>query len=84
MVTADEPLKLAGVAAMTLPLHWLHALNSTERPEAELRSLSLFTGEKLAAQNEKRVSYIYDEQGYRSAFAAVENGKAERKMKQVL
>ena len=83
MVAADEPLKLAGVAAMTLPLHWLHALNDAKRPGAELPGLSLFADEMMAAEEEQRLSFIDDESKYRTAFAKVEGGKAERKTKQV-
>ena len=83
MVMAEEPLKLAGVAAMTLPLHWLRALKNAERPEAELPGLSLLADEKMAASDEDRYSFIDDEAKYRAAFAQAEDGKAERKMKQV-
>ena len=83
MVSMEETLKLAGVAAMTLPLHWLQALNESERPEAELPSLSLFTDDKHATASDERISFIDDESKYRDAFAKVEGGKAERKTRQV-
>ena len=83
LTSMEETLKLAGVAHMTLPLHWLQALKTSERSQAELLSLSLFSNEKVATRVEERISYIDDESGYRAAFAKVEGGKSERKTKQV-
>ena len=83
LISMEETLRLAGIANVTLPLHWLQALNESKKSEAELLSLSVFAEGNVTTSAEERLSFINDEKTYRRAFAAVEEGKAERKMKQV-
>ncbi len=79
-MTIDEILQLAGVAAMTIPTGQLDELASTNRPESEVESLSLFRVKWKAME---KMSYVDDEEGFRAAFAAFAGGRGEAKTKDV-
>lgn len=79
-MTIDEILQLAGVAAMTIPSGQLDELASTDRPESEVESLSLF-GVKGKAM--EKMSYVNDEERFRAAFGTFAGGRGEMKTKDV-
>lgn len=80
MMTIDEILQLAGVAAITIPTGQLDELAASNRPKAELESLSLFRGK---AEGTEKVSYTGDEEKYRTAFSEFNGGRGEAKTKDV-
>lgn len=79
-MTIDEILQLAGVAAMAIPTGQLDELASTNRPESEVESLSLF---QVKGKTMEKMSYVDDEEGFRAAFTAFAGGRGEAKTKDV-
>ena len=80
MMTIDEILQLAGVAAMTIPTGQLDELAATTRPESEVERLSLF---KEKGKPVDKVSYVDDEQKFGAAFASFSDGRGEAKTQDV-
>lgn len=79
-MTIDEILQLAGVAAMTIPSGQLDELASTNRPESEVESLSLF---RVKGKAMEKMSYVNDEEKFRAAFGTFAGGRGEMKTKDV-
>lgn len=77
-MTIDEILQLAGVTAMAIPTGQLDELASTNRPESEVESLSLF---QVKGKTMEKMSYVDDEEGFRAAFTAFAGGRGEAKTK---
>ncbi|RAL15799.1 aldolase [Aspergillus homomorphus CBS 101889] len=80
----DEILQLAGVAAFTLVPDDLKLLQTTQKNEAEVQSLSLFQGLSTLQVKVTYPSYVNDEAGYRTAFARAEEGRAQLKLGQAI
>jgi hypothetical protein len=77
-------MKLAGVAALTLPPSLLHPLSETKKPEAELSALSLFNhASKVGEQEIERKSFVGEEARFREAYAKSDGGKGQVKTTQV-
>lgn len=84
MISVDEVLQLAGVAAFTIAPALLQALVETHKPEAEVAELSLFKDKtKFAEQGIERASFVDAEGKYREAFARRDGGKGQAKTRQV-
>ncbi|MCJ1404225.1 hypothetical protein MMC11_007450 [Xylographa trunciseda] len=85
VISVDEVMQLAGIAAFTLAPALLKALSETDAPEAKLASLSLFKdNEKVAEQPIKRTSFVNDEEKYLKAFAERDGGKGQIKTRQAI
>src|SRR5271154_3417239 len=69
LISVDEVMQLAGVAALTLPPTLLQALSATEEPEGQLAGLSLFKPKAVQEEDMERKSFINDEAKFREAFA---------------
>ena len=76
MMTLDEILQLAGVAAITIPTGQLDELAATNRPWSEVERMSLF---QVQGKPVEKASYVDDEEKFRAAFAAFSDGKGEMK-----
>jgi transaldolase len=79
----DELLQLAGVAALTIVPDDLRALQSTQRSEAEVARMSLFSKQAMRTENMSYPSYIDNEVKYRMDFDGAEEGRAQYKLGQV-
>ena len=80
MMTIDEILQLAGVAAMTIPTGQLDELAASKRPRSEVEGLSLL---EAKGKPQEKVGYVDDEEEFRAAFAAFSNGRGEAKTQDV-
>lgn len=79
-MTIDEIIQLAGVAAITIVIGQLDELASTNRPQDEVESLSLF---QAKVDSMEKMSYAGNEEKFRSAFSASSEKRAEAKTKDV-
>ena len=85
VISVEEIMQLAGVAAFTIAPGLLQSLSETNEPIANVAPLSLFkSGTQTAKHETPRLSFIDDEARYRKAFAARDGGKGQLKTKQVI
>ena len=84
MISVDEALQLAGVAAFTITPGLLQPLIATHQPEAEAEKHSIFKDKtNIVEQMMERTSFVDDEGKYREAFARRDGGKGQVKTRQV-
>jgi len=85
VISVDEVMQLAGVAAFTVAPALLEALSETDAPEAKVADLSLFKDkETVTKQMIERTSFVNDEEKYLEAFAKREGGKGQVKTRQAI
>ena len=83
LLTTEEVVQLAGVASITIPPPILEDLSKLEEPVARLAERSLFVDEPEDKDSMERVSFVDDEEKFRTAFSKRGNGKAESNTVQV-
>lgn len=95
IISIEEILQLAGVAALTIPSDLLRDLSAAHQPEQKMAELSLFrdesrqvkAGEKAAPRASSAdlqlQNFVDDEAKFRIAFARREDGKGYMKTIQV-
>ncbi|KAG9241340.1 hypothetical protein BJ878DRAFT_578322 [Calycina marina] len=84
LIDVEEVMKLAGIAALTLPPGLMSGLRDTEDSEDEVFNLSIFDHKTDDSQASKRLSFIDDEAKFREAFSQRENGKGQSKTNQAI
>lgn len=84
LISVDEVMQVAGVAALTLPPTLLHPLSEMTEPEAKVAALSLFKhNTKMEGQEVERRSFLDEEAQFREALAKRDGGKGRVKTTQV-
>ncbi|KAL9120198.1 MAG: hypothetical protein Q9187_003252 [Circinaria calcarea] len=84
VISVEEIMQLAGVAAFTIAPGYLQAMLERDEPEAKVAELSLFKDiTKSTEQGIERTSFVNDEERYREAFASRDGGKGQVKTRQV-
>ena len=84
LINVDEVMKLAGVAALTLPPTLLQALKETEDSTTRVADLSMFDGKiEIKTQVVEHSTFMDDEANFRAAFSKRDDGKAKVKTEQV-
>ncbi|MCJ1281404.1 hypothetical protein MMC26_000723 [Xylographa opegraphella] len=84
VISVDEIMQLAGVAAFTIAPSLLRALSETKELEKMVAERSLFNNKIYSAQSMQRTSFMDDEEKYREAFANRDSGKGQVKTKQAI
>ncbi|KAL8785243.1 MAG: hypothetical protein Q9195_008716 [Heterodermia aff. obscurata] len=80
LLSLDEAKALAGVATMTVAPDLLRTLATTRIDEKDVCELSLFRDDnKIEEKKLERKSYVYDEEGWRQAYAEAYDGKGQWK-----
>lgn len=82
VISVDEIMALAGVAAFTIAPNFVYELAKMHEPEESAAARSRFNS-KAKQQNVKRMNFS-NESEYRKAFAENDAGNGEAKTKQVL
>ncbi|ERF73134.1 hypothetical protein EPUS_09152 [Endocarpon pusillum Z07020] len=85
LISVDEVMQVAGVAALTLPPTLLHPLSEMTEPEAKVAALSLFNhNTKIEGQEMERRSFLDEEARFRETFAKRDGGKGRVKTTQAI
>lgn len=84
LLSADEAIKLAGIASLTIAPDLLRTLSKMEEQESQLADRSLFLERAKVEELEMEYkTFIDDESKYRESFAKSEGGMGQVKMAQV-
>lgn len=82
VISVDEIMALAGVAAFTIAPEFVYELAKMHEPEESAAARSRFNSQ--AKQQDIKLINFSNESGYREAFAKNDAGNGEAKTKQVL
>ena len=84
LLNLDEAKALAGVTTMTVAPDLLRILAATQIDEKDVYGLSLFRDDNMIEESKlERKTYVYDEEGWRQAYAKAYDGKGQWKTMEV-